>query len=115
MILTLIRTFFHTADKWPMKDNADPLHGWSLEEVSKKSSGAATADIYGKLFSYLHELLHSFLDRISHSKITFRLFHLDASCLPDHLDNDSFSRIDVSDQHLINPSHTFIPVEPLQH
>lgn len=86
-----------------MKDNADPLHGWSLKEVSNTTSGAATADTYGKLFFYLRGLLHSFLDRIVIAKVSFQLLHHDASCLPDHLDKDSFSRIDVSDQNLINP------------
>lgn len=86
-----------------MKDNADPLHEWSLEEVSNTTSGAATAEIYGKLFFYIRGLLRSFFDRISNSKISFQLLHLDASSLPDHLDNDSYSRIDVSDQHFINP------------
>lgn len=81
-----------------MRDNADPLHGWSLDEVSNTTSGAATADTYGKLFYYLRGLLRSFLDRISVLEVSFKLLHLDASDLPDHLDKDSFSRIDVCDQ-----------------
>ncbi|KAH8698962.1 hypothetical protein BGW36DRAFT_396585 [Talaromyces proteolyticus] len=89
-------TFFQTADTWPMKDNADPLHGWSFEEVLNTTSGAATADIYGKLYFHIRELLHSFFHRISSSKISFQLLNLEASSLPDHLDSDSFSRIDVS-------------------
>lgn len=80
-----------------MKDNADPLNGWSLKEVLNTKSGAATADTYGKLFFHLRGLLHSFLDRISSSRISFHIFHLDTSSLPDHLDVDSFSRVDVSD------------------
>lgn len=89
-------TFFQTADTWPMKDNADPLNGWSLKEVLNTESGAATADTYGKLFFHLRDLLRSFLDRISCSRISFQIFHLDASSLPSHLDRDSFSRVDVS-------------------
>jgi hypothetical protein len=80
-----------------MKDNADPLHGWSLEEVSNTLSGAATADIYGKLFYYLRGLLYAFLNRISGLNVSFKLLQLDASSLPGHLDKESFSRIDVSD------------------
>ncbi|KAJ5761103.1 hypothetical protein N7520_008259 [Penicillium odoratum] len=89
-------TFFQDAVSWPMKDNADPLHGWPLEEVSNTTSGAATADIYGKLFFYLRGQLHSFLSRVSSSKIAFELHLLDVTALPEHLEVDSFSRIDVS-------------------
>lgn len=90
-----------------MKDNADPLHGWSLEEVSNTTSGAATADLYGKLFIYLRNMLRAFLSRIRNSKISFKLLHLDASSLPGHLDNDSFSRIDVC-------APTLMPTESIQ-
>ncbi|KAJ5674949.1 uncharacterized protein N7477_004883 [Penicillium maclennaniae] len=93
----------------PMKGNADTLNGWSLEQASKQANEAAPADIYGKLF-FLREILRSFLDRVSNFTIALRLLHLDASCLPDHLDNDSFSRMDISDQRLINPSPTCIPI-----
>lgn len=86
-----------------MKDNADPHHGWSLEEVSNTSSGAATADTYGKLFFYVRGVLESFLNRILDLRVSFRLLNLDASDLPDHLDNDCFSRIDVSNKHIIDP------------
>lgn len=79
-----------------MKVNADPLNGWSLKEVLNTKSGAATADTYGKLFFHLRDLLHSSLDRISSSRISFHNFRLDASSLPDHLYGDSFSRIDIS-------------------
>ncbi|KAJ5890842.1 uncharacterized protein N7473_007070 [Penicillium subrubescens] len=98
-------TFFQTDDTWPMRDNADPLHGWSLGEVFSTTSGAATADTYGKLFYYLRGLLHSFLDRIFELKVSFKLLHLDAADLPDHLDEDSFSRIDTPNQ---NPHATLI-------
>ncbi|KAF3387278.1 hypothetical protein F1880_000152 [Penicillium rolfsii] len=89
-------TFFQTNDTWPMMDNADPLHGWPLEEVLNTNSGAATADTYGKLFYYLRGLLRSFLDRVSNLKVSFKLLHLDAAVLSDDLDDNSFSRIDVS-------------------
>lgn len=79
-----------------MKDSANPLDGWPLNEVLNTTSGAATADTYGKLFFYLSDLLFSFLNRVSSSSISFRLLHLDASFLPGSLDTDSFCRIDVS-------------------
>ncbi|GIJ91024.1 hypothetical protein Asppvi_009989 [Aspergillus pseudoviridinutans] len=89
-------TFFQSANTWPMNDNADPLHGWSLDEVSATSTGPATADIYGKLFFYIRAMLRSFLGRLPSLKLSFELFQLDADRLPDHLENNSFSRIEVS-------------------
>ncbi|GIK06628.1 hypothetical protein Aspvir_002278 [Aspergillus viridinutans] len=89
------RTFFHTANTWPMKDNADPLHGWSLDEVSATTTGPATADIYGKLYFYIRGMLRSFLGRLRSLKLSFELFQLDAVSLPDHLENNSFSRIEL--------------------
>lgn len=80
-----------------MKDNADPLDGWSLEDVADVSSGPATADIYGKLFYYIRQLLRSFLDRLSSLDVSFKLFQVDASFLPDHFELDAFSRIEVGD------------------
>jgi hypothetical protein len=99
-----------------MRDNADPLHGWSLGEVFSTTSGAATADTYGKLFYYLRGLLHSFLDRIFELKVSFKLLHLDAADLPDHLDEGSFSRIDVRDQprHFFIPTYLCTPTGPVQ-
>ncbi|GFG26617.1 monoterpene epsilon-lactone hydrolase [Aspergillus udagawae] len=89
-------TFFQSANTWPMNDNADPLHGWPLDEVVTTSTVPATADIYGKLFFYIRGMLGSFLGRLPSLKLSFQLFQLDAACLPDHLENNSFSRIEVS-------------------
>jgi hypothetical protein len=96
-----------------MMDNADLLNGWSLGEVFNSTSGAAPADTYGKLFYYLRGLVRSFLDRISELKVSFKLLYLDASDLPDHLDENSFSRIDVSD----HPKYSSLPacVHQLDH
>lgn len=85
-----------------MTDNADPLNGWSSEEVADTSSGATTADIYGKLF-YIRRLLRPFLDRLSSLNISFKVLQIDVSSLPDHLEADAFSRIEVSDRHFITP------------
>ncbi|KFZ20600.1 hypothetical protein V501_00028 [Pseudogymnoascus sp. VKM F-4519 (FW-2642)] len=89
-------TFFQTADTWPIRDNADPLNGWSLKEVEDNSSGAASNDIYGKLFYYLRTELRAFVLRLSDLQVSFRLFQLNASDLPNHLESSSFSRIEVS-------------------
>ena len=78
-----------------MHDNANPLQGWSSKEVEDSSSGLAAADIYGKLFFYVRSVLRAFILRLSGLQISFRLFQVDASELLDHLEGDSFSRIEV--------------------
>lgn len=78
-----------------MRDNADPLNGWSLKEVEESSSGPAAADIYGKLFYHVRAVLRAFLLRLSGLQVSFRLFQVDGSDLPDHLEGGSFSRIEV--------------------
>ena len=78
-----------------MHDNADPLNGWSLKEVQNTSSGPAANDIYGKLFYHVRTVLRAFLLRVSGLQVSFQLFQLDASELPDHLGAGSFSRIEV--------------------
>lgn len=80
-----------------MKDSADPLNGWSSEEVAATSSGAASADIYGKLFYYLQGLLRSFLNRLPSLKVSFELLQLDVAQLPEHIEHGTLSRIDVSE------------------
>ncbi|RBR26226.1 uncharacterized protein FIESC28_01009 [Fusarium coffeatum] len=54
-------TFFQTADKWPMYDNADPLNGWSAKDIEATSTGLATSDIYGKMYYYMRGVLEAFL------------------------------------------------------
>jgi len=88
-------TFFQSTDIWPMKDNADPLHGWSSKEVEDSWSGPASADIYGKLFYHVRAVLRAFLLRFSGLQVSFRFFQVDASDLPNHLEDGSFSRIEV--------------------
>jgi hypothetical protein len=105
-------TLFHTGNAWPMNDNADPLHGWSSDEVAATSAGPATADIYGKLFFYIRGMLRSFLGRLPSLRLSFKLFQLDATCLPDHLENDSFSRIEVSNWHLSHGAEFWSEVVP---
>lgn len=78
-----------------MHDNANPLHGWSSKEVEDSSSGPASADIYGKLFYYVRAVLRAFLLRLLGLQVSFRLFQVDASDLPDHLKDASFNRIEV--------------------
>ncbi|KAM5479540.1 hypothetical protein McanCB56680_005468 [Microsporum canis] len=89
-------TFFQDESTWPMTDSADPHQGWSSEEVASTSSGAATADIYGKLFYHIRGTLRSFLDQLSRLCLSFKLFQVDASSLPGLLEENAFSRIEVS-------------------
>ena len=86
-----------------MNDSADPLNGWSSEEIANTSSGAATADIYGKLFFYIRGLLRSFLDRLSSLNSVFKILRADASSLPDLVDGNAFSRIEVSGRQFNTP------------
>ncbi|KAF5564049.1 hypothetical protein FPANT_14199, partial [Fusarium pseudoanthophilum] len=86
-------TFFQSADSWPMLDSADPLHGWSLDEVEKTLHGPATSDIYGKLFHHVRNMLEDFIACINNSTITFHLLQVDAANLADHVDG-TFDRIE---------------------
>lgn len=80
-----------------MPDNADPSHRWSAEDIASTPCGAASADIYGKLYLYLRTMLFSFLTRLRGlEKASFKLFQVDAASLPDLLEPDSFARIEVS-------------------
>ena len=62
--LTLCRTIFQSQNSWPMSDCCDPPDGWPLEEVEATLSGTASADIYEKLYYFVHGMLVSFLSRI---------------------------------------------------
>ena len=68
-----------------MKDSADPLDGWSLPEILKQNARPASNDVYGKLYRHLFELLQSFHRSLSARPFSFRLLHMDASDLADHL------------------------------
>lgn len=90
-----------------MRDSADPLHGWSSEEVERTSSGPAIADIYGKLFYHIRANLKNFLLFSHRLQVSFRLFQVNASKLLDHLGAEYFSRIEVR-------QHEAIPIPDCQ-
>lgn len=96
------RTFFQLKKNrkliWPMEVTAEPLFGWSLQEILNTPSISAVDDIYGRLYFHLHRVLGSFLDRLEKSQISFRVLNYDAFSLPMLLRADYFSRIDVSKQ-----------------
>lgn len=91
-----------------MKDSADPLDGWSLPEILKQNARPASNDVYGKLYRHLPELLQSFHRSLSARPFSFRLLHMDASDLADHLRGEpGFDRIEVKHQ---NPAaHLSLP------
>ena len=84
---------------WPIKDSADPLEGWPIEEVIQKAP-LAKHDIYGSLFMYIQDILLAFCRQIGRHKVFFELFHVDALELPDMVKQRStatmfFDRIEV--------------------
>ncbi|XXG94485.1 hypothetical protein Hte_000742 [Hypoxylon texense] len=89
-------TLFRNTDSWPMKDDADPLHGWQMSEISAVSSGTATNDIYGKLFVLLKDLLARFHRRLGTLDVSFHLLNVNAEDLHDYVKPTTFDRIEVS-------------------
>ncbi|KAI0378799.1 hypothetical protein F5Y04DRAFT_272324 [Hypomontagnella monticulosa] len=89
-------TLFRNTGTWPLKDDADPVSGWSKAEILEISSGAATNDTYGKLNILLRTVLTRFHQRIKGMDITFQLLNVDAEKLYDYVGQTSFDRIEVS-------------------
>lgn len=77
-------------------DNADPVQGWLFDDVDAASRDATTADVYGKLFRYVHQTLSSFLNRLETVTANFHLFHNNAAHLPVILRLQRFDRIEVT-------------------
>jgi len=88
-------TLFHNSQSWPMYDKADPSDGWLPLDVQQASS-AAQRDWYGKLFIYLHSVFHRFLDRLGTIRVSFDLYNVNVNELPQHLESDKYSRIEVA-------------------
>lgn len=78
-----------------MKDDADPLDGWSYNEYIAHATSAKN-DVYGAFFNFLRSLLLDFCRQVKTNKISFRLFAVDATKLPDYLGDTQFDRIEVS-------------------
>jgi hypothetical protein len=90
---------YQTSGVWPMKDSADPLEGWPIEDVMQKAP-LAKHDIYGSLFMYIQDVLLDFCCQIERHKVFFQLFHVDALELPDMVNQRGtatmfFDRIEV--------------------
>lgn len=91
----LCRTIFRDLNSWPLRDNADPTDGWPIIEVQNVSTGAATNDMYGKLYLYLKELFIRFHKRLSTLNVSFQLHNVDAGNLEETLGANGFDRIEV--------------------
>ncbi|KAJ5150509.1 uncharacterized protein N7500_010698 [Penicillium coprophilum] len=88
-------TLFYDEATWPMDDKADPLTGWSIQEVYGTKTSAAM-DVYGKLFVHLRKVVKKFLDRLTILNVDFEMVNIDAKELPLHLAKDHYTRIEVS-------------------
>ena len=85
-----------------MKDSADPLEGWALEETLKMT-GSPNNDLYGGLYNYLKDLFSQFSKRLSVLDVSFHLTQVDAADLlklwNQHKEKGSgFDRIEVGFQ-----------------
>jgi len=96
-----------------MKDDADPLAGWSLPEVLKQRVGHTSNDIYGKLYCHIHDQLSSFRRNLrSGICCDLKLYNMDAAVLARHLGQDiSFDRIEVLCIHGLG----YLPIERQDH
>ncbi|KAI1811449.1 hypothetical protein GGS20DRAFT_562966 [Poronia punctata] len=88
-------TFFQGPGVWPFDDKADPMDGWSIDEVSR-TPHIASEDRYGRLFNYLRKVFEKFLRRLVTGNLHFQLHNVDARELPKHLVAEKYARIDVS-------------------
>lgn len=89
------RTFFQTADVWPLNDSADPAGGWETKDVMATPLGALSNDSYGKLHFYVKGVLTSFCRRMQTLNISFNLYQEDAKSLTGYFSPGTFSRIEV--------------------
>lgn len=91
-----------------MKDDADPLDGWTYDEYIK-CVPAAKNDVCGAFFFYLRNMLLAFCKRVRSCKMAFQLLAVDAVTLPDYLKDVKFDRIEVSnicDRGYVGPAVT---------
>ncbi|KAI5866987.1 hypothetical protein GGS23DRAFT_299667 [Durotheca rogersii] len=89
-------TIFRDTTIWPMKDDADPISGWDIAEVMKVRYGPATNDIYGKICSFIRDVLLRFHQRLKNLDLSFELFNVDARDLSNYTGSRLFDRIEVS-------------------
>ncbi|KAJ5501693.1 hypothetical protein N7453_006510 [Penicillium expansum] len=88
-------TFYLPPFVWPMDDKAEPLDGWPIREVVRVRT-MAKEDLYGKLYIYLQRVFQKFLDHLARIEINFELLNMDAIQLPETLQENKYTRIEVS-------------------
>ncbi|KAF4466645.1 hypothetical protein FALBO_6497 [Fusarium albosuccineum] len=93
---TIRRTIYHKAPHWPGREMDDPLAGWEATEVMKTNSGAASSDLYGKMYYHIQDVFKKFHHRIRNQDVTFQLYNVNAEILPKTLKKERFARIDAS-------------------
>jgi len=77
-----------------MNDKADPSSGWPVLDI-RHTSSPAPQDWYGKLFTYLHNMVTIFLNRLEKTRISVVLYNVDVGELPQYLEHNTYSRIEV--------------------
>ena len=78
-----------------MDDKSDPPDGWPLWEVHRWPN-PAKEDRYGKLFAYLRHHFAAFIAKLRiGSGFRFVMHCVDAMELPEYLEKDRFTRIEV--------------------
>ncbi|SMR64258.1 unnamed protein product [Zymoseptoria tritici ST99CH_3D1] len=83
--------------QWPVKDDADPLYAWDLQEVTDIDLGLATNDLYGKLHHHVKNKLTQFRHRLATQKFAFHFTNVSPEQLPTVLKSQHFDRIETSD------------------
>ncbi|KAK4963528.1 hypothetical protein LTR10_001157 [Elasticomyces elasticus] len=72
------------------------LCGWDWAEVLAADGGLATNDIYGKLFTYVKDVLGKFWDTLRSRTIDFKLINVDALTIGQYFPQNKFARIETS-------------------
>ena len=88
----------HPESGWVLPDSANPLCGWSIQQVLESGARAKVPenDLFGAMFLHVREKLSQFVDKLDRLKISFHLYDKDAIKLARDLDVSSFLRVDVS-------------------
>ncbi|KAI9714053.1 MAG: hypothetical protein M1812_006500 [Candelaria pacifica] len=94
--------FDNDSGAWLLKDSADPLQGWALEDVLAPGVrlGGPKEDIYGHLHFYIRNLLEKFCWKATLLTVHMHVYSVNAINLPSFLDDclkdSAFDRIEIS-------------------
>ncbi|ELQ41519.1 hypothetical protein OOU_Y34scaffold00275g35 [Pyricularia oryzae Y34] len=92
---SLISTFFHKKDIWPMLPDADPLASWPLSAVLDSHQSPAKEDAYRALCTRILDRAEEFHRQLAARKLSFELFCTDACLLGNFIDDRKFDRIEA--------------------